>query len=252
MRRQKKMTKILKLSYGHCPCCEKRTLFKSHDYNYREYYQCIRCGSNPRQRAIIKVIKYLYPNWTETKIHESSPSGATFKKMLHTCNEYSYSYFYPEKNLGEPLNESNQVTNQNLENLTFPDESFDLFITQDVLEHINEPLKALKEIYRCLKPGGLHIFTVPVALFKSTRPRIKIENGKITPIMEEVYHGNPISEKGSLVTYDWGGDICSIIDNTAPFKTKVISFYPSKENHQIGVDAMPIFIFVSTKTPNID
>lgn len=241
------MKKILKMSFGECPCCGKWTLFKSYDYNYRESYQCIRCGSNPRQRAITKVIQDLYPNWLEKKIHESSPSGATFQKMIHECNDYSYSYFYPQKELGQPLNESNQVTNQNLENLTFPDKSFDLFITQDVLEHINEPLKALKEIYRCLKPGGSHIFTVPTSPFQITRPRIKIENGKVIPIMQEVYHGNPISEKGSLVTYDWGGDICSIIDSTAPFKTKVISFYSSKDNHQIGIDVIPIFIFVSKK-----
>ena len=246
------MKKILKMSFGKCPCCGKRTLFKSHDYNYREYYQCVRCGSNPRQRAIIKVIQDLYPNWLENKIHESSPSGATFQKMLHECKDYSYSYFYPQKELGELLNGSNRVTNQNLESLTFSDESFDLFITQDVLEHINEPPKALKEIYRCLKPGGSHIFTVPVSPFQITRPRIKIEHGKVIPIMEEVYHGNPISEKGSLVTYDWGGDILSIIDSIAPFKTDVISFYPTKENHLIGVDAMPIFIFVSTKTSNVD
>lgn len=242
------MNKIIKISFGKCPCCGTWTLFKSHDYNYREYYQCIRCGSNPRQRAIIKVIQDLYPNWLEQIIHESSPGGSTFQKMRHECKNYSYSYFYPQKELGEPLDKSNQITNQNLESLSFPDESFDLFITQDVLEHINEPLKALKEIYRCLKPGGSHIFTVPISLFQTTKPRIKMENGKAIPIVKEVYHGNPISEKGSLVTYDWGGeDIRSIIDSTAPFKTDVIDFYPSKENHLIGVDAMPIFIFVSKK-----
>ena len=37
---------------------------------------------------------------------------------------------------------------------SLPDNTFDLFVTQDVFEHIPEPEKALKEIYRCLKPGG--------------------------------------------------------------------------------------------------
>ena len=45
-------------------------------------------------------------------------------------------------------------TNQNLEKLTYEDESFDVVITQDVFEHINEPFQAFKEIARVLKPGG--------------------------------------------------------------------------------------------------
>ena len=44
--------------------------------------------------------------------------------------------------------------------MTFQNESFDLFITQDVFEHVMEPNKAFKEIERVLKPGGAHVFTV--------------------------------------------------------------------------------------------
>ena len=45
--------------------------------------------------------------------------------------------------------------------LTFPDESFDLVISQDVMEHVPDPSRAFAEIARVLKPGGSHIFTVP-------------------------------------------------------------------------------------------
>ena len=44
--------------------------------------------------------------------------------------------------------------------MTFENESFDLFITQDVFEHVMTPNKAFKEIERVLKPGGAHVFTV--------------------------------------------------------------------------------------------
>ena len=50
---------------------------------------------------------------------------------------------------------------ENLEALTFPDESFDLIIPQDVFEHVLRPAKAFAEIARTLKPGGVHVYTVP-------------------------------------------------------------------------------------------
>ena len=44
-----------------------------------------------------------------------------------------------------------------------------------------------------------------------------MEGGKIVPIMEVQYHGNPISEDGLLVTYDWGGNIGYVIDSLTGF-----------------------------------
>lgn len=46
------------------------------------------------------------------------------------------------------------ITNQNLEEMTFLDETFDVFITQDVLEHVNSPEWVLLEITRTLKRGA--------------------------------------------------------------------------------------------------
>jgi 2-polyprenyl-3-methyl-5-hydroxy-6-metoxy-1,4-benzoquinol methylase len=45
--------------------------------------------------------------------------------------------------------------------MTFGTEQFDLFITQDVMEHVFRPRLAVKEIMRVLKTGGAHIFTAP-------------------------------------------------------------------------------------------
>ena len=43
---------------------------------------------------------------------------------------------------------------ENLEELTFPDESIDLHISQDVMEHVFQPKRAFAEIARTLRPGG--------------------------------------------------------------------------------------------------
>ncbi len=46
--------------------------------------------------------------------------------------------------------------------LPFEDNSFDVIICNHVLEHIEDDKKALKELYRVMKPGGWGIFQVPM------------------------------------------------------------------------------------------
>ncbi|MEM9906390.1 MAG: methyltransferase domain-containing protein [Cyanobacteria bacterium P01_D01_bin.44] len=42
----------------------------------------------------------------------------------------------------------------NAYNLTFPDATFDVVYARFLLQHLTEPIRALKEAYRVLKPGG--------------------------------------------------------------------------------------------------
>jgi ubiquinone/menaquinone biosynthesis C-methylase UbiE len=52
------------------------------------------------------------------------------------------------------------------ENLPFEDNSFNMVYSSHVLEHIPDQQKALKEIYRVLKPGGIHFCVVPTTMEK--------------------------------------------------------------------------------------
>jgi ubiquinone/menaquinone biosynthesis C-methylase UbiE len=48
-------------------------------------------------------------------------------------------------------------------NLPFGDESFDCVICLETLEHVEDPIKAMSEVYRVLKPGGKFIGSAPFA-----------------------------------------------------------------------------------------
>lgn len=91
-----------------------------------------------------------------------------------------------------------------LQDIPFEDNYFDFIITEDVLEHVWDITRALKEINRVLKLGGKHIFTVPV------HENIVTMSRKNNPL--EVFHGDPLRPEGAKVFTDFGRDIVSFID----------------------------------------
>jgi ubiquinone/menaquinone biosynthesis C-methylase UbiE len=46
--------------------------------------------------------------------------------------------------------------------LPFEDNTFDFILCNHVLEHINDDIKAIKELYRVMKPGGSGVFQIPL------------------------------------------------------------------------------------------
>lgn len=57
---------------------------------------------------------------------------------------------------------------ENALELSFEDESFDLVISVEVIEHVGQPAKMMAEISRVLKPNGLAIITFPSIEFPFT------------------------------------------------------------------------------------
>jgi SAM-dependent methyltransferase len=53
--------------------------------------------------------------------------------------------------------------NANIYQLPYPSNHFDAVIASEILEHIEDDVRALREIYRVLKPGGIVAITVPHA-----------------------------------------------------------------------------------------
>jgi len=229
---------------GYCVTCDSETTFSSTSEWLRDFYVCKNCGSIPRERALMFCIERYYPNWRELRIHESSPvnRGAT-AKLLAYCRNYSSSHFFPAFPLGGM--HPSGFRNEDIENQTFPDGSFDLVITQDVMEHIIDPGKAFWEIARTLRPGGAHIFSVP--LVNKERPSEvwaqRDEKGSVVHLREPEYHGNPVSDQGSLVTMHWGYDICEFIFKHSGLYTTINYI----DNLSLGIRAEYIEILVTRK-----
>jgi SAM-dependent methyltransferase len=225
---------------GFCPICERRTIFIEMTEWLRDNYICIRCNSIPRNRALIKVLQEQYPSYRAMKIHESSPGGAASGKLKKECSNYTPTYFYPDL---EPGQFHQGIRSENLEHMTFADNSFDLVITQDVLEHVLNPDKAFKEIVRTLKPGGAHVFTVPLHSGNKTVVRAIEQNGQVKYLENKIFHGNPIDEKGALVATDWGDDLPDYIEESTGLTTETYSF----NDLHFGLKAWALDVFITRK-----
>jgi len=173
------------------------------------------------------VLEKEFPNWRNLKIHESSPAARGISlKLMKDCREYIASQFFSDQPLGSQIH---GVRNENIENTTFDDDSFDLIITLDVMEHVNYPEKVFAEVKRTLKKNGAYLFTVPTYKHKveSERRALYTEAG-VEFYAEPEYHGNPISDKGSLVTFHYGYDLAELINKWSGLDVEVRRFHDHK------------------------
>lgn len=78
---------------------------------------------------------------------------------------------------------NNRVFCGNIEMLPFTDESFDVVLINEVLEHVPNETTSLKEIYRVLKRGGTLIVFSPNRLYPFESHGIQIKHSsKVLPI----------------------------------------------------------------------
>lgn len=118
-------------------------------------FECPRCGAHDRERHLL-----MYLEGTGLL------AGMRDKSVLH---------FAPEKRLARRIAgigpgrylpcdlypSTPDVQRVDMLEMQFEDQSFDLVIANHVLEHVDDDLKALREIHRVLKPGGYAILQTP-------------------------------------------------------------------------------------------
>ena len=110
--------------------------------------------------------------WLYLKNETDFFTSKTKKKVLHFAPEQAfYKRFrnqnnieYTTTDLFSPLAD----VKADICNLPFEDDSYDVILCNHVLEHIPDDTKAMQELYRVLKPGGMGIFQIPQDLTRST------------------------------------------------------------------------------------
>jgi SAM-dependent methyltransferase len=200
---------------GTCPVCGvRRVLFQNFTENLRETGICSHCGASNRQRQMALALRLglgLVPDGRLTLPEGSQLYSAESNGPLHTVLAGAPGYVGSEY-WGEALipgTSVNGVRHEDLENLSFADASFDVVLSSDVLEHVADAYRAHREIFRVLRPGGQHIFTVPfVAGFALDDVRARRVDGRIEYLAEQLYHGDPVRpDQGVLVWRIFGAEM---------------------------------------------
>jgi SAM-dependent methyltransferase len=120
-----------------------------------------------------------------------------------------------------------------LKSLSFPDQYFDVVICSDVLEHIKEDMKAIKEIVRVLKKGGVLLLTVPSKSKKNERIYKHYNHERVGYSLKDI---ETIARKLNL-------KILGINGYSYTFSDKISEFsYKFNNKIIIGVLFYPLFV----------
>lgn len=123
-----------------------------------------------------------------------------------------------------------------------PDGAFDVVVSNDVLEHVPDLARGLRETRRILKSGGACIATVPFRFeFQETSIRAVVADGKIVHLVEPEFHGNPVDPQGSLVFQVPGWDILDTC-RSAGFSEAAMYFVSSATRGLTGSRCAGIFV----------
>lgn len=228
---------------GYCPICSSPATFTAVYDWFRDHLKCSGCGSVPRERALALVLSRSFPSWRQAQMHESSPGDRGISpKLGRECQGYLPTQFFPGEVLGSIVN---GVRNENLERQTFPDHTFTLVITLDVMEHVGEPDKVMREVARTLVSGGSYVFTVPTYKGKveSERRARYLSDGTAEYFAEPEFHGNPVSDQGALVTFHYGYDLPELIHQWSGLDVEVVRFH----DHRHGLIGDMTEVYICTK-----
>ena len=179
----------------------------------RETLQCRKCLASMRQRSLALALLDQWYRRTSVR-HESiaalAASGlggirlfdtdnfSAISKLLRSDPNYIRSSYLPDMSWGLEI-EPNYY-NINLERIDFPDASFDIVLTSDVMEHVRNCDGAHAEIQRVLAPGGAYIFNVPYDENSDIDIQL-IDTSSIEDVYlcEPQYHGDPLT--GGILAY---------------------------------------------------
>jgi len=211
----------LALGRGYCPGCQtNKTFIKLNGTDIA--LRCLSCRASLVTLALIDVIQHIFPDIREKSIFELSARGPLVNYLTRhnpniTCSEY-----FDDINSGEF---KNGIMCQDVQKLSFKDNSFDLCTSSEVFEHVPRDNMAFMEIFRVLNTNGVLAFTVPLDLRCDTIERAKIgEDDTIQHLCEPEYHIDPLRGNAPILAFrTYGIDIVNRLVEAGFYRAEIRS-----------------------------
>jgi len=161
-----------------CPVCDthlrsfkpiwKSFLRKAEEYDFAypissietfnlEAYSCPACDASDRERLYMLHLNSVLPTLDRAVRHrivEFAPSLALSRKLRrHPLLDYRNADLFRRT-----VDDRIDITDMR----PYADNSLDMFVCSHILEHVPDDRKAMRELFRVLKPGGFGIVMVPL------------------------------------------------------------------------------------------
>lgn len=117
-----------------------------------------------RERFVAKIAADLPPG---TKVLDAGAGSCRYKIYFSEC-EYKAQDFAKYTGADHKYGELDYVSD--ITAIPVPDSSFDFVLCTEVLEHVPDPISAIKEFSRVLRSGGKLVITAPLGSFVHMPP----------------------------------------------------------------------------------
>jgi SAM-dependent methyltransferase len=187
-----------RVSSGDCPLCGGTVFISLHASPFMT--RCVRCTANVTNLSLAPVIaKHFGGHYAGRTAYELSTFGSTLKWLQRHFASVTVSEYFPDKPFGSVVD---GIVNQDVQRLTFPDESFDLVTSNQVMEHVPDDILGFSESLRVLKPGGALVFSVPLRDIPKTERKAYVDAaGCVQIIGEPEYHDSRLGGPGSALCF---------------------------------------------------
>ena len=154
---KKEIVKIFNIGINYtCPICnyKARKFLDSGLTSRRKNAKCPSCKSLERHRQLVLILESLEVLKKDVSLLHFAPEPCL---KTYFKNELGSNYKASDYNKKKKSDFSFDIRC-----IESPNESFNYIVCSHVLEHIDEDIKAMKELYRILKPGGIAFIQVPI------------------------------------------------------------------------------------------